>query len=558
MWRGISLANKSLLLLGGAVVLSILATLWLPFIRMNRLVDEGQLEVSRQMAAIWDRLNAEREVGGLTAWNGPSPEPPFVVPDAQPIEHAGIRARKLSLEHLRAEAQDNEFLADVLAELEADPTQTEVFEASWVGITREYRYARPVPQPRDTKQPLEGVIVLERRPLDAARLLALNSAYLLSAGSVVVGLSMLVFYLILHKLILAPVRELRETAERVSEGDLSIRSTINTGDEFEKLSSTFNAMLADLQRNQDQLRAINAAMDTKMSELAESNVALAQAAKLKGDFLANMSHELRTPLNSIIGFAELLRESAQAELDAGDDSTRLQKRVRYLDNIASAGHNLMALINDLLEMAKIEAGKASIHPERVNLGESCEALLGLIHPQAARKGLEVALEKSPDLPIIETDPGKLRQILFNFLSNAVKFTPNRDADGRPGRIILRAERLRGPEDEPPRVRLSVIDNGPGIAAEDQARIFEKFQQLDGGRTREHPGTGLGLAISRELAHWLQGEIQLVSDMGRGSMFSLILPVTLDRDRLAEYRLESQFRGTMSQRRTWNTKAEART
>jgi two-component system, NarL family, sensor histidine kinase BarA len=556
MWRGLSLANKSLLLLGGAVVLSILATLWLPFIRMNRLVDAGQLEVSRQMAAIWERLDAER---ASPLWTGPAPAPPLLSVAPEPVEHAGIRARRLSWEQAQAERAASDFLDSSLEALASDPTLGEVFDATWVGITREYRYARAVPQPpRDPSLGVQGVILLERRPLDAARLLAFNSAYLLSAGLVVVALSMLVFYLILHKLILAPVRDLRETAERVSEGDLSIRSAITTGDEFEELSTTFNTMLGDLQRNQDQLRAINTAMDTKLSELAESNVALAQAAKLKGDFLANMSHELRTPLNSIIGFAELLRESAQSEVDAGDDSTRVQKRLRYLDNIATAGNNLMALINDLLEMAKIEAGKATIHPERVNLIESCEALIGLIHPQASRKRLEVVFEKSPDLPIIETDPGKLRQILFNFLSNAVKFTPALDADQRPGRVTLRAERLpRTMADDPPRVRISVLDTGPGIAPQDQARIFEKFQQLDGGRTREHPGTGLGLAISRELAHWLQGDIQIVSELGRGSMFSLILPTKLDHDRLAEYTLEAQFRGTMSSRRTWNTRTSNR-
>ncbi len=560
MWRGISLANKCLYLMGGAILASILAALVVNFLRMNRLVDEGQHEHSRQLASIWIRL--DREAGVAKAAQPPAQADARhdTPPDAPMTEHAGIRARRLSLEQARHEAKTNDFIRRALEHFEGDATADELADATWVGVQREYRYALAEREflsvPASDEAPekrLAGLIALERRSLDATRLLTLNSAFLLSTGSFVVIASMLGFYFILHKLILAPVRDLRETAERVREGDLATRAAISTGDEFEELGDTFNAMLGDLQRNQDQLRSINRAMDLKLNELAESNVALAEAAKLKGDFLANVSHELRTPLNSIIGFAELLREGAQSEIDAGDDSTRLQKRVKYLDNIANAGRNLMTLINDLLEMAKIEAGKAMVRPERVNITDTCETLVGLLHPQASAKGLSIHPELAPHLPLIETDSGKLRQILFNLLSNAVKFTPAIARDGQPGRITLRAELLpAGAGDPRDRVRFSVIDTGPGIAKDDQARIFEKFQQLDGGRTREHAGTGLGLAISRELAHLLQGEIHLESDLGRGSMFSLILPTKLDEDRLAEAKLEAQFRGSLASRRIWST------
>jgi signal transduction histidine kinase len=145
-------------------------------------------------------------------------------------------------------------------------------------------------------------------------------------------------------------------------------------------------------------------------------------------------------------------------------------------------------------------------------------------------------------------------VVFNFLSNAVKFTPGVGPDGKPGRVTLRAERLpgRGPDGTPAvdRVRLSVIDTGPGITPEDQTRLFQKFQQLDGSHTREHAGTGLGLAISRELATILQGETQLVSEPGRGSMFSVILPTRIDRERASEQKLESAFRGALAGRRAW--------
>lgn len=255
--------------------------------------------------------------------------------------------------------------------------------------------------------------------------------------------------------------------------------------------------------------------------------------KARAAFLANVSHELRTPLNSIIGFGELLHEIAQAEADAGDDSTRLAKRKRYIENILRSGRTLLEMITSLLEMARLEAGKIELRPERLNLADACEGLIGLMYPVAERKGIRLRLEAEPDLPLVVTDPKKFQQIVFNFLSNAVKFT---ESGGRPGEaeVVVRVERLvaRGGPGGPggageERVRVSVIDNGPGIAPEDQGRIFEKFAQLNGGLTREHAGTGLGLAISKDLAAVLQGEIQLVSEPGRGSMFSLILPLALD-------------------------------
>ena len=164
--------------------------------------------------------------------------------------------------------------------------------------------------------------------------------------------------------------------------------------------------------------------------------------------------------------------------------------------------------------------------------------MALISPQADKKGIQLKLEEVGEAPTIRTDVKKFQQILFNFLSNAVKFTDPMERTGRQGIVTLRVERLPsstpGSEGAPDELaRVSVIDNGPGIPPEEHARVFEKFHQLDGGATKEHAGTGLGLAISRELAHILGGEIQLVSDVGKGSMFSLILPVHFDKGRLAE-------------------------
>ena len=529
----ISLADKCLLLFGGAVVLIVAVALLVPGMRMNALVDEGQLDLSRRLVEAW-----------VAAGD------PVTTPEGSSlVERAGVPVRVLDTAGARELAQDDHFIARSLSRFDASADVDEMAAATWDGLTRVYHFARPI---RDADGAVVGMLSLDRASERAASLLAVNTAFLFGAGAMVLALAVLVFYLITHRLILSPVRELRETADRVRVGDLTTRSAIATGDEFEELSDTFNEMLETLQRNADQLRAINKALDVKLNELAEANVALFESARLKGDFLASISHELRTPMNSIIGFGELLLEIARAEQVAGDDSTRLNKRIRYLDNIVSSARRLLEMINSLLEMARIEAGRVEINVEPVSLHEACEGLAGLVHPQAEREGVEVRLEVEPDVPVIETDLQKLQQIVSNFLANAVKFIRAGGEGAEHPLIILRAERL-GPSDEDDephdRVRISVIDNGPGIAPEDQQRVFEKFEQLDAGHTRAHTGTGLGLAISRELAGVLQGEIQLVSELGRGSMFSLILPVKLDESRSAELRLEAAFRGTLAGRRS---------
>jgi len=551
MWRGISLANKCLLLFGGAIVLIVLAALSIPFLRMNTLVDESQLDLCRQQVDVWQTLEQAGDPGtpvlAATGKDGAGGGG-----GVGEIKRGGITALRLDLNAARARAQSVPFMKLALDAFTRDPKRGDYVRANWSGIRRHYLYARAVREPGPLNT-LQGLIVLERGELESTRLLLVNIAYLLGAGLFVLGLATLVFYLITHQLILDPVRALKETAERVREGDLAIRSEISTGDEFEELSHTFNAMLSEITRSQDQLRAINAALDVKLNELAESNSALYEAARLKGEFLASISHELRTPLNSIIGFTDLLRDAAQSELEAGDDSTRLGKRLRYLENISTASRNLLEMITSLLEMAKIEAGRVDLSIAPVNIVDTCHGLLGMVAVQAEKKGLELKFEGEGEFPPVRTDATKLQQIILNFLSNAVKFTPTTDPAGRPGRVTLRADRLAATSIEGPsaqdRVRISVLDTGPGISPEDQGKLFQKFTQLDAGLAREHAGTGLGLAISRELAHVLQGEIQLVSEIGRGSMFSLILPVTFDPARHKEHKLESSLRAALAGRKS---------
>ena len=378
--------------------------------------------------------------------------------------------------------------------------------------------------------PVVGVVRVDVPYQTDENQLLLNRIVIVVAGMLGGALAIIVFYLITSRLILQPVRVLKNTAEKVSGGDLNIRSAISTGDEFQHLSETFNTMLANLQASRDELEATNRSLDTRVGELAQSNVDLFEANRLKSEFLTNVTHELRTPLNAIIGFADLLAETAAR---GGDP-----KQQRYSENIRASAKQLLDLINDLLDLAKIEAGKLVLREDKVNVADMCEAMANFMRPLAQKKDIAVDLALDPDMPLITTDPGRFQQILYNFLSNAIKFTPNE------GRVTISAKGERDPVPPPAgesaggapaggagavtAIRIAISDTGPGISLEDQKVIFEKFRQLDGSVTRHHAGSGLGLAISRELANMLGGHIELASTPGKGATFSLIVPVHIRR------------------------------
>jgi len=427
------------------------------------------------------------------------------------------------------------FESAALRALREDPEREVRREALTQGRGRLYRVAVAL---RAESGDLKSVVFAESvatRP--QGRLLVLR-VFTIAAAFIAAGVAALAFYFITSKLVLSPVRELSSTAARVSAGDLSSRVLIESGDEFESFAAVFNDMLDTLERQQDELRGVTESLDLQVSKLSEANVALHETAKLKGDFLATVSHELRTPLNSIIGFADLLLSIAHKEApdESGvvrADPEHFAKRTRYLENIVTAGRALLEMINDLLEMARIEAGKVDLDVSEMNVGAACEGLLAMIRPQAQRKDLELVFTPCPGEtsgPSIETDPRKFQQVVFNFLSNAVKFTP----DG--GRVELRVERISAAGE--PRVRVCVLDNGPGIPPEAQATIFDKFTQVDTGHERRQQGAGLGLAICKELASLIQGEIHLESAEGRGSMFSLMVSEKMDPDIAADAALRA--------------------
>jgi signal transduction histidine kinase len=419
------------------------------------------------------------------------------------------RARIIITERLYYDPQDT-ILIKALRDMQTDDNCRELSSTiSQSGQPRSYRCILALRTHEGMgRRSLIGVIDVVRQVPTRSDLLMVRTILVL-AGLLAGFLAILVFYLISQRLILAPVRELKACTQRISGGDLSARADLTTGDEFEELSDAFNNMLGQLERSRVELETINRSLDARLGEMAQTNVALYESNKLKSEFLANVSHELRTPLTSIIGFADLLRDAASSE--SAVEKTRL---ARYAHNILISGRSLLDIINDLLDLAKIEAGRIELHRSTFSVRDVCEALYDLTRPIFDKKGVRFEMQLAEDLPMMNSDPGKLRQILYNLLSNASKYTP----EG--GRVSLDAEVMHSGR----HVRIAVADTGPGISAEHREQIFEKFRQLDSSVTREHSGTGLGLAITRELTVMLGGEIRLESEIGRGSTFIVELPV----------------------------------
>ena len=255
----------------------------------------------------------------------------------------------------------------------------------------------------------------------------------------------------------------------------------------------------------EQRQSLKEAVRERTAELEAANTELAQAARLKDEFLANMSHELRTPLNSILGMTEALQEEIYGSL-----SEQQKQAVRRAEE--SARH-LLDVINDVLHVSQIEAGKIELKLETISAETVCEASLAIIRHSSQKKGLKVYYQFDPQIKEITVDERRLKQILVNLLGNAVKFTPNGGKIGLEVRGDLQKEQ----------VIFTVWDTGIGIADEEQTLLFKPFVQLDGSLSRAHEGSGLGLAISQRLAEMLGGEIRLQSEVGKGSHFTLTLP-----------------------------------
>jgi PAS domain S-box-containing protein len=255
--------------------------------------------------------------------------------------------------------------------------------------------------------------------------------------------------------------------------------------------------------------AIRDITDRKRIEqaLREKNIELQNAAEAKNRFLANMSHELRTPLNGIIGFTEFLVDGKPGALNA--------KQKEYLGDILNSAEHLLQLINDVLDLAKVEAGKTELSPERFSLSKGIQEVCAVVTPMAQKKNILIDIEVASELEAVTLDQQKFKQILYNLISNAIKFTDNG------GRVEIVAT-----NHEPRRLKLVVKDTGIGIKPEDLRRLFREFEQLESGVTRRYQGTGLGLALTRKLVELQGGTIGVESEVGKGSSFTIVLPLDI--------------------------------
>jgi signal transduction histidine kinase len=255
--------------------------------------------------------------------------------------------------------------------------------------------------------------------------------------------------------------------------------------------------------NRDELGALAVNVNRMNDELQRLYKELETASKHKSEFLANMSHELRTPLNAIIGFSQVLREGISGEINA--------KQAEYLDDIVTSANHLLALINDVLDLSKVEAGQVELQVAPFSLRDALERGVSMVREQATTGGVQVALHANGGLDVVTGDERRIRQVIFNLLSNAVKFTP------AGGSVDVSATQSNG------KVTVSVADTGPGIAAEDLDRIFEEFQQTETGASQSE-GTGLGLALSKRFVEMHGGRIWCDSELGKGSTFQFTLPL----------------------------------
>ena len=300
-----------------------------------------------------------------------------------------------------------------------------------------------------------------------------------AAGAIVLAL---LLGFVLSWSLIGPIQRINARLAAIASGDFSGHVDVSNRDELGALGVNVNRM-------NDELRRLYRELET--------------TSRHKSEFLANMSHELRTPLNAIIGFSQVLRERMFGEVNA--------KQEEYLDDILSSGNHLLSLINDVLDLSKVEAGQVELEVASFSLVDALESGVVMVRERATKDGVRVDLAPHPEVDVVHGDERRIRQVIFNLLSNAVKFTP------AGGAVDVSAARVDG------EVRVSVTDTGPGLAPEDHERVFEEFQQTEAG-VEQREGTGLGLALSKRLVELHGGRIWVDSELGQGSTFVFTLPV----------------------------------
>jgi signal transduction histidine kinase len=307
--------------------------------------------------------------------------------------------------------------------------------------------------------------------------------------------------LFLARRMVTPVRALQKGAERIGAGDLDGHIDVHTGDELEDLAGRFNDMAGQLKES---YAGLERKVEERTAELRETSRQLEVANKHKSEFLANMSHELRTPLNAIIGFSDVMLNGMAGPMS--------DEQKEFAADIRDSGKHLLTLINDILDLSKIEAGRMELDVTRFDIQNAMQNAMTLVQGRADRHGIKLETEISDAVSEYEGDERKFKQIVINLLSNAVKFTP----EG--GKVTLAADRVNGA------YSICVIDTGIGIASEDQDKIFEEFRQVGTDYARKSEGTGLGLTLTRKLVELHGGRIRVESQPGRGSRFTFTLPI----------------------------------
>ena len=303
-----------------------------------------------------------------------------------------------------------------------------------------------------------------------------------------------------------PIQALRAGAERIGGGDLSQQIRIKTGDELEALADQFNVMAGRLKES---YAGLEQKVEERTREVEEKSRQLELASQHKSQFLSSMSHELRTPLNAIIGLTEMMVTNAAR--------FGTEKAAEPLRRVHRAGSHLLGLINQVLDLSKIEAGKLELSPDWVNLTPLINEVVDTARPLAEQNNNRLVVKCQENLGSLTVDPMRLRQILLNLLSNACKFT-------KQGEVTLLARKL---VNEGNWIEFAVSDTGIGMTPEQQAKLFEEFTQADSSTARQYGGTGLGLAITRKLARMMGGDVTLTSEAGKGSTFTVRLPANTD-------------------------------
>ncbi len=303
-----------------------------------------------------------------------------------------------------------------------------------------------------------------------------------------------------------PIDAIQVAAAKIGSGSLDQRIKVSSRDELGALADEFNQMAGRLEASyaglEQQVQERTRELATALAELDDKGRELEAASKHKSEFLANMSHELRTPLNAISGFSQVLRKGLFGEIN--------DKQSDYLDDILASARHLQSLIDDVLDLSKVEAGQIDLLVAPFSLPATLERGVVIVRERANRAGVRISLSSGPGVDTVIGDERRIRQVVFNLLSNAVKFAP------AGGAIDVTTARVDGD------VRVSITDDGPGIAPEDQLRIFEEFQQAAAGK-QQREGTGLGLALSKRLIELHGGHIWVDSELGKGSTFVFTLP-----------------------------------